>query len=181
NTLFNLGRVETRGYDFGVNWLGNETGIGTFGASLQTTYLDHYRAVATDSGQAEPRGVGVEVADSGMPKWRTTARANWNAGDWSVGWTTRFLSELTEGCGAAEGYPICDGPDNTHHLGGTTYHDLRASWTAPTELKLTIAGGINNVFGKEPPVCLSCSLNGYDASVYDLPGRFSYIEASIRF
>lgn len=181
NTLFNLGRVETKGYDLGVNWLGNETGIGTFGASVQTTYLKHYRAIATDSGQAEPRDVGVEVADSGMPKWRATARLNWNIGDWSAGWTTRYLSELTEGCGGAEGYPICDGPDNTHHLGGTTYHDLRASWTAPTELKLTISGGINNLFDKEPPVCLSCSLNGYDASTYDLPGRFSYVEASIKF
>jgi len=24
-------------------------------------------------------------------------------------------------------------------------------------------------------------LNGYDASTYDLPGRFSYVEASIKF
>ncbi len=181
NTLFNLGQVETKGYDVGVSWLGNETGIGTFGASLQTTYLKHYRAVATDSGEAEPREVGVEVADSGMPKWRATARLNWNIGSWSAGWTARYLSELTEGCGGAEGYPICDGPDSTHRLGGTTYHDLRASWTVPIDLQLTISGGVNNVFGKEPPICLSCSLNGYDASTYDLPGRFSYMEASIKF
>src|SRR5690606_26599956 len=181
NTLFNLGRVETKGYDFGINWLGNETGAGTFGASLQATYLKHYRAVATDSGQAEPRGVGIEVADSGMPKWRATARLNWSLGDFSAGWAVRYLSDLTEGCGGAEGYPICDGPNSTHRLGSTTYHDLRASWTLPTTTRITIAGGVNNVFGKDPPVCLSCSLNGYDASNYDLPGRFSYLEASVKF
>ena len=149
---------------------------------MQTTYLKHYRAVATDSGEAEPQGVGIEVTDSGMPKWRSTARLNWNIGGWSAGWTVRYLSELTEDCGdGASGYPICDGPNDTHRLGGTTYHDLRASWKLPVDLDLTISGGINNLFAKEPPVCLSCSLNGYDASTYDLPGRFSYMEASIKF
>jgi len=28
---------------------------------------------------------------------------------------------------------------------------------------------------------VSCSLNGYDASNYDLPGRFGYVSANIRF
>ena len=46
-------------------------------------------------------------------------------------------------------------------------------------LKLNI--GVNNVFGKEPPVCLTCSLNGYDASTYDLPGAFWYVSADYRF
>ena len=182
NTLFNLGRVETKGIDFGINWLGNETGIGTFGAVLQTTWLDSYRAVASDSGLAEPREPGIEVGDSGMPEWRATARLNWSLGSWSAGWAMRYLSDLTETCGeATASFAVCDGPNSTHHMGATTYHDLRASWTAPTELKLTIAGGVNNVFGKEPPLCMSCSLNGYDASTYDLPGRFSYLEASIKF
>jgi len=181
NQLFNLGRIETRGFDLGINWVGNETAFGTFGASLQATFLDKYKAVATDSGLPEPRTVGIEVADSGMPKWRTTARLNWALGDFSASWAARYLSGMTEDCGSAADFPICDGPNGTHHLGATTYHDARVSWTAPTDLKLTIAGGINNIFDKDPPICLSCSLNGYDASTYDLPGRFAYVEASIKF
>ncbi len=182
NTLYNLGRVNTRGFDFGFNWIGNETGIGTFGASLQATYVKKYEAIATDSGLAEPRGVGVEVADSGIPKWKATARLNWSIGDWSASWSARYLSELTESCGGAEGYDICGNiAANTNHLGATTFHDVRASWKLPTDLDFTVSGGINNVTGKEAPICLSCSLNGYDASNYDLPGRYSYVEASIRF
>jgi iron complex outermembrane receptor protein len=46
---------------------------------------------------------------------------------------------------------------------------------------MSISGGINNIFDKDAPVCISCSLNGYDASTYDLPGRFTYIEASVKF
>jgi iron complex outermembrane recepter protein len=41
---------------------------------------------------------------------------------------------------------------------------------------------VNNVFSKEPPICLSCTLNGYDASTYDMPGsRFVYGRAEVRF
>ena len=35
-------------------------------------------------------------------------------------------------------------------------------------LKLALV--VNNIFGEDPPVCYSCSLNGYDAGTYDLPG-----------
>ena len=44
-----------------------------------------------------------------------------------------------------------------------------------------LSAGINNVFAKDPPVCLSCSLNGYDASNYDLPKRFVYMQAALKF
>jgi len=37
------------------------------------------------------------------------------------------------------------------------------------------------VFAKDPPICVSCSLNGYDASNYDLPGRYGYVSANIKF
>ena len=58
---------------------------------------------------------------------------------------------------------------------------MRASWNVPVGKPLTFSAGINNIFDHDPPVCLSCSLNGYDASNYDLPGRFFYVEASLKF
>ena len=51
NILRNLGTIETQGYDIGVNWNSPEWGFGTLGASLQTTYVDKYKAVnGSDSG-----------------------------------------------------------------------------------------------------------------------------------
>ncbi|MCB1578837.1 MAG: TonB-dependent receptor, partial [Xanthomonadales bacterium] len=194
NTLFNLGKINTKGVDLGISWLGNETGIGTFGASLSATRVSSYEAIATDSGLSEPRVVGVEVNDSAIPDWRATARLNWSIGDVNVSWTARYTSDLNESCGGEDGFrdlALCGnpnagaitstGPTGLNHLGSTTFHDLRASWKLPTELDLTIAGGINNITDKEPPICGSCSLNGYDASTYDLPGRYSYVEASVKF
>jgi len=93
---------------------------------------------------------------------------------------------LLDSAGAA-GFAICPNPasakfpDGSHTLGGTTYDDARVQWKLPTQWAITVAGGINNILDKDPPVCLSCSLNGYDASNYDLPGRFYYVEASVKF
>ena len=180
NTLFNLGKVNTKGADFGVTWLGNETGIGTFGASVQATRVFNYEAIASDSGLAEPRVVGVEINDSGIPKWKATARLNWGINSFSASWAARYIGELTELCNIPDGYALCQS-GGTNHLGATVFHDVRASFTLPTRVKTTISAGINNVFGKDPPICTSCSLNGYDASNYDIPGRFSYLEAKINF
>jgi iron complex outermembrane receptor protein len=37
------------------------------------------------------------------------------------------------------------------------------------------------VFGEDPPICYSCSLNGYDAGTYDLTGMFWALSARIGF
>jgi iron complex outermembrane recepter protein len=187
DTLENLGRVETSGWDFTLNWIGPDTGWGRPGANWQNTYVDKYKAVDTTTNEAEPQGPGVEVTDSGIPRFRSTLRLDWQIDAWNFGYTLRYLSQLTEDCASAAGFPICNGPvsdstpNGSHHLGASTYHDVRASWKTPLATPLTVSGGINNVWSKTPPICVSCSLNGYDASNYDLPGRFWYVEASLRF
>lgn len=194
NTLRNLGRIDTNGMDFGINWIGTETDVGQFGAGLQGTYTMNYKSKAKDTGLSEPKVVAVEAGDSGIPRIRSTFNVNWALAGWSARWTVRYLSSLKEDCGAAAGFPICadnvnaaesniapNRPNGTNRLGATTYHDVRASWKVPVKLNLVLSAGINNVFAKDAPICLSCSLNGYDASNYDLPGRFSYIEANIKF
>jgi iron complex outermembrane receptor protein len=106
-----------------------------------------------------------------------------------VDYKLRYISGLREDCAGAAGFPICNHPDEiapnrpdgTHYLSSATYSDLRASWKLPTTLDLTLTAGINNLFNKQPPVCVSCSLNGYDASTYDLPSRFTYVQASMKF
>jgi iron complex outermembrane receptor protein len=182
NTLRNLGKIDTKGYDFGINWLGNETGFGTFGARLQTTYTQSYKAVASDTGAEEPRTVGIEVADSAIPRWRSTLNLTWGLGDWSAMWTMRYISSLEESCANAAAFAVCDDPvADKNHLGAVVYNDARVTWKLPVSLESSISLGVNNLFDKDPPVCLSCSLNGYDASTYDLPGRFWYAEASVKF
>lgn len=188
DTLENLGRVDTSGFDFNVNWVGNETGIGRFNVSWQNTYLKSYSSIDTGTGLAEPTKPGVEVNNSGLPRLRSTVRLGWTLRNWSASWAVRYISPLTEDCAGAAGFPVCGNPtpsaqfpDGSNHLGSTTYNDLRASFRLPMHTPLTISAGVNNVLDRNPPTCLSCSLNGYDASTYDLPGRFWYVEAGLKF
>jgi iron complex outermembrane recepter protein len=188
DTLGNLGQVETNGFDFGATWLGPDTGWGRPSASWQSTYVGKYSAVDTQTGLPEPQRVGVEVTDSGIPRIKATLRLNWTLDAWTASWAFRYISKLEEDCAAGAGFAVCreptpvaNFPDGRNPLGATTYDDVRLSWKVPTATPFTVSGGINNLFAKAPPYCLSCSLNGYDASTYDLPGRFYYLEANLKF
>ena len=189
NTLRNLGNIDTSGYDLVTNWSGPDWEFGHFGINWQITYTRKYTATATDTGAQEPQTVGIEVADSAIPRIRSSFSTTWALADWSASWTMRYISRLKEDCGGGAGFDVCQDPDNTYggrangtnFLGATTYHDIRVSWKLPVRYDMSISGGVNNLFDKDAPICLSCSLNGYDASTYDIPGRFTYLEASVKF
>ncbi|WP_250062887.1 TonB-dependent receptor domain-containing protein [Stenotrophomonas mori] len=187
NLLLNLGSIKTSGYDFGVNWMGPESAYGRFKVNLQGTYVAEYEAIDAN-GRVEPRTVGVELNNTGMPRLTANMRVGWALKAWDVDTTFRYISRMKESCAGAAGFPICNSaskapnrPNGTHVLGRTVYQDLRASWKLPITLDMTVSAGINNLWDKEPPVCVSCSLNGFDASTHDLPGRFFYAQAGIAF
>jgi iron complex outermembrane receptor protein len=185
NQLRNLGTIQTQGYDLAITWVGPKKRFGRFSSNWQTTYTENYSSVANDTGLAEPAHVGYEVNDSGIPRWRSTLRFNWALQPLTATYALRYLSALTEACDGAQGFASCDnsseGPAGTNRLHSVLYSDLQASYTLPIKLKNTISAGVNNVFQAGPPECLSCSLNGYDASNYDLPGRFAYVSAGVKF
>ena len=182
NKLQNLGTIKTEGYDLGANWVLPPTALGSFGLNLQGTYVEKYESVSEATGLAEPRTVGVEVSDSAIPRVKAQARLDWSLNHWSASWTARYIHSVTEQCGDAVDFPVCSDPeDGTNKLGSVVYHDARVQWKLPIAAEASIAAGANNLFAKDPPICLSCSLNGYDASTYDLPGVYGYVEASVRY
>ena len=136
-----------------------------------------------ESGQAEPRAPGIEVNNSAIPEWTGNVSTQWSRGPWAIAWNVRHIDDLRESCGGANGFAICDDSANDiNHLDATTYHDLQASWNSDAWMRgLRVTLGVNNLTGEDPPICLSCSLNGYDAATYDLPGRFFYARLGLRF
>ena len=180
NFLSNLGRIQTDGVDLKINWLSPEWGFGSLSASLQSTFVNDYEAVDA-GGNISARAVGIEIGDSAIPEWQSNVQLGWNRGDFDVNFSSRYISSVEESCEGVEGLPGCNGVA-TNKLGATTYHDLQFGWKNALALDgLKLSLGANNVFGKEAPVCLGCSLNGYDAGTYDLPGAFWYVSADYRF
>jgi iron complex outermembrane receptor protein len=42
------------------------------------------------------------------------------------------------------------------------------------------AVGANNIFNTKAPGCITCDINNFDPTVYDLPGRYYYARASFK-
>ncbi|MBA3486280.1 MAG: TonB-dependent receptor, partial [Lysobacter sp.] len=183
NFLDNLGTIKTDGVDVKLNWTGPEWSWGRLDASLQSTYVNDYEAIDVDGNRSQ-REVGIEVDDSAIPEWQTNLQVGWTSGDWDVNWTSRYIAAVDESCSnvSVANAPGCTGGAEFHELRATTYHDLQVGWRNAFALDgLKLSAGANNVFGKDPPICLTCSLNGYDAGTYDLPGTFLYVSADYRF
>jgi iron complex outermembrane receptor protein len=182
NRLQNFGSIETDGYDLDVFWTLPAMDLGQIKVTWQNTWVNDYEAV-DGSGVLQPRTVGVEVNDTGIPEWSSNLEVDWIYGDFFASWTLRHVSDLEEQCGDAVDFPTCSNPsDGTNRLGSTSYHDVQFGWKAPWFEGTQLSLGVNNVFSKDPPICVSCSLNGYDPSVYDLPGgKFVYARAEVKF
>lgn len=181
NVLTNIGSIDTSGFDFDISWLLPQTELGQFNVKLRATLVEDY-TVLDANGQRQPKTVGIEVNDSAIPEWSSNLALNWQYDAWQASWTMRYTSDLEESCGDAASFAICrnNPAAGKNRLGSTTYHDAQLSWSTDTVLSgMQVSFGINNLFAKEPPVCLSCSLNGYDPSTYDMPGsRYWYLRAS---
>ncbi len=182
NRLTNLGSIKTDGWDVDLFWTLPNTAAGQFKVTWQNTFVTRYEALGA-AGQVQPRKPGIEVTDSAIPEWTSTASLDWKRDSWSASWTVRHIDELTEDCGDAVAFPVCSDPaTGTNVLDATTYNDVQLGYKFNVLQGLQLTGGVNNLFDKDPPICLSCSLNGYDASTYDIPGgRFWYVRADLRF
>lgn len=183
NFLQNFGVIETDGADLKVNWLSPEWGFGSLNASLQTTFVNDYKAVDGD-GITSSRGVGVENNDSSIPEWQSNVQLGWSKGNLDFNYGLRYIDAVEEDCANAtiSDVPGCLTGNGFNKLGSVVYHDVQFGWKNAFALEgLKLSAGANNVFGKEPPVCVTCSLNGYDAGTYDLPGAFWYVSADYRF
>jgi len=181
NVLQNIGEIRTAGFDFDVSWLLPETDFGSGRVEWHNTYVDHYSAEDV-FGVRQPRRVGIEVNNSAIPRWRSNLALNWQWDAFELRWASRYIDTLYESCAGQNFAAFCNEPSRERNrLGAVTYHDLQLAWQTPWHDTLRVVGGVNNVGGKEPPPCLSCTLNGYDPSTYDAPGRFWYLRLDVKF
>jgi iron complex outermembrane receptor protein len=185
NFLQNLADITTDGEDLKFSWSSAKTNIGHFSTSVVTTRVNKFSQV--DSlGLVAQKQVGIEANNGAIPRYRMNAQIGYGIADFEFTWTVRFLSSVKEACGSVSVTPVPGCPDNGpttfHTLGSVTYNDFQAAYTdAFTVKNLSLEAGVNNLLGVNPPVCFTCTLNGYDAGTYDLPGIFWNVRAKYRF
>jgi iron complex outermembrane receptor protein len=184
NFLQNLAQITTSGVDLKATWLSEPLSFGHLSAALQATRVNDYKA-EDKLGLIDQRQVGIEVRNSAIPRWRANAQLGWGAAGFDVNWNLRFLSAVSEACSNAAITPVpgCGaGATDMHSLHSIVYHDVQVSWADAFRLTgLKVEAGVNNLFGTNPPICFTCTLNGYDAGTYDLPGAFWNARATYKF
>ncbi len=195
NTLTNITTTETDGFDVKLSWASPETSVGQFVVSWNNTIVSDYKEIGP-TGEEQPRQEGIEVNDGAIPEWQSTLGVDWTRGPVRAGLTARYIDEVVESCSDAQdnspnsltNLGLCSDPNladnglSTNKLDATTYLDVQFGWEGPFNVEgLDFTIGVNNVTDEDPPICLSCSLNGYDAGTYDIPGMFWYAQAGYKF
>lgn len=189
NRLVNLGKITTEGWDADLFWTLPEFSWGQVKLGWQNTYVDVFEGRGA-AGSRQPNRPGIEVNDSAIPEWTSNFSLDWSLGPLSASWVARYIGSVTEDCGDAASFPVCGHPildangavvGGVNRLGATIYNDFQLGYHVDYLQGIDFTAGVNNAFDKNPPICLSCSLNGFDASTYDIPGQFWYVRASVKF
>jgi iron complex outermembrane receptor protein len=171
NPLINIGKIKTRALDINLDWSSPEFAFGRLGAHWYTTrLLEFSEFVPTSSGLAKIQREGFERGspDQAYPKWKSNLMLDWDKADFGATLTGRYISHLQEA-------------GDPNKLSARLYADAQIRWT-PSFISedLGVAIGVNNLFDKDPPGCVTCGLNNYDPNAYDAPGRFMYLRLSYR-
>lgn len=171
--LQNIAGLRTEGIDLTFAYRSPETGIGTFGLNISgNILLDFTEVVPASSGVTRISREGTERGnpDQAYPKFKSTTTLDWEYKGWSASVTGRYIAGVRE-----------TEADN-NKLKRRLYTDLQIGWR-PAFLgdRFGITLGVNNVFNTDPPACISCGLNNFDPTTYDVPGQFGYIRLSAKF
>ena len=97
--------------------------------------------------------------DQAFPKYKAIAILDWTLGEFGASLTGRYIKSVRE--------TEADG----NKLNSRFYTDVQLRWIAPSFADdFGFALGVNNLFDKDPPACISCGLNNFDPTHLRRPG-----------
>ncbi|HET7162357.1 MAG TPA: TonB-dependent receptor [Rhodanobacteraceae bacterium] len=185
----NLGRLDTRGVDFGatyripqMSWL-----PGQFTLSALGTYLAEY----TDTTAPGIEGAQVyHIAGhyyngfGSYPRVRGQVNLDWQSGPWNASWRVQYIGAETAGSmNPAENQNGESGAQLfAFRIPNIVYNNAQVSYNVQP-INTTLSFGVDNMFDKQPPIFTqSITLNAdTDVGTYDVIGRFYWARATVKF
>jgi iron complex outermembrane receptor protein len=168
--LQNIAGIRTDGIDVNVSFRGLETGFGRLGFTWNNTFLLNYDLIVpvTDGVQVISReGTEQGSPSQGFPKWKSVGIIDWDLEEYGATIIGRYVSKLEETGGNV--------------MDERFYTDVQLRFTpGGSDGKFGFALGVNNLFKTKAPGCVTCDINNFDPTVYDVPGRYFYARASVR-
>ena len=166
--LQNIAAIRTDGVDLNLAFRSGETGAGRFGLTWNNTFLRNFDVIVpiTNGRQVISReGTEQGSPSQGFPKWRSIGVLDWDLASFGATLTGRYVSKLAETGGNV--------------MKSRFYTDLQLR-ILTGEDRFGFALGVNNLFKTRAPGCVTCDINNFDPTVYDVPGRYFYARASYR-
>lgn len=181
----NLGKRTTSGLDLGANYTYRLQNYGRLTFNFLGTLLKEFKNQPIP-GLPDYDCAGLHGGTCGTPapEWRHKLRATWST-PWNVdvALTWRYIGSVDHERTSSN--PQLNGAifDADKSLGARDYFDLYASWAVTN--KITVAGGINNLLDKDPPLSGLVGA-GYGngntyPQVYDALGRRVFINLQAKF
>ena len=170
-TLENLDSIRTKGIDAALAYRSPAMALGKIGVSINASWLLKYVLTASNGFVViNRRGTERGSPDQAFPKFKANGTIDWAMGDFGASYTGRYIDNVTE-IDSNTGLPS--------GMNSRFYSDVQVNYS-PSMLdhRFQLTAGVNNLFDVDPPSCVSCSLNNYDPTTYDVPGQFGYVRLS---
>ncbi len=179
--VVNLGSLSTSGIDFTVNYKLPHFNFGSvdpgnFKVGLATSY------VSTFNNNATPGGAGSSVSKlagtwnaqfGNISRWRGTLTLGWQRHNWDAQWRARYISSVTAlNADAATGANL--------PVASVVYSDLQLGYAVPA-IHTRFDVGVDNVFGRRPPLIYQNGGVNTDTATYDAMGRYYWARATLKF
>ena len=167
----NIGRIDTEGVDFQVDWT-RALGDGRFTGSLYLTRVNHWNYGDPSGGETDYVGtIGSGGLGRALPRWKSLLSAgySWHSLSFVARWN--YIDGMRDAT-----YPAFEVP-------ARNYLDVGATWTIGSGALdgLSLQAGIDNLTDTDAPIFPSYAQANTDPSVYDVLGRRYYLGASYHF
>jgi iron complex outermembrane receptor protein len=172
--LGNIAAIKTKGWDVNLAYRTRKTSLGRFGFTWNNTFLRNYDVIVPVTGGTQVisrEGTEQGSPSQGFPKWKSIGVIDWDLANFGASLTGRYISKLRETAASGGG----------NVLGSKFYMDLQLRWMPMLlQRQFGFAFGVNNLLNTRAPGCVSCDLNNFDPTMYDVPGRFYYGRISVK-
>ena len=183
----NLGKLWTKGVDFGANYRLPDTRWGSFDAGLNGTYVARYdiNPDPTDPGTVVIHSAGKYTYSYGnFPRIRALGTLSWKRGPWSAAWRTRYVGHTSIGSSDARQNLSADSalPAVERKIGAHAYHSLQGGYDF-SEWHTRVEVGVDNLGDKQPPLFYNNNANNgnTDVMTYDVLGRYLWARVTVTF
>ncbi|MCG7544406.1 TonB-dependent receptor [Pseudoalteromonas sp. MM17-2] len=170
NQLQNIGSEQTSGYDLNLKYTFEAAGL-NWRTSLDTTFLDEYIVQATEE-PVDYAGL-ITSGTGGYAEIKSNFTLNVSGDNWDMQYQARYIAGMDSfSCLEKDD---CYAPTTP----SVTYHDLSGSYIVNDAVTLT--GGVNNLFDKQPPYYTGNNDSNTDPYTYDVLGRRFFAGVNVKF